>query len=68
MQEGADAIYMAYIRHNIMADVNYYTRVLKMLGNSTYLAPDRGMTKVAAEANIKSNVIYIMTILVIIIG
>lgn len=28
VQEGADAIYMAYQRHDIMAEVNFYSRLL----------------------------------------
>lgn len=36
--EGANAIYGAYYRHDIMADVNFNTRLLSMLSTGLYWA------------------------------
>ncbi|CAD8089671.1 unnamed protein product [Paramecium primaurelia] len=60
VQEGADAIYLSYMRHNIMADVNFYTRLLQMLGNSTYIADKHGYTTTTADTFIKANLSYLV--------
>lgn len=56
VKEGADAIFMSFRRHNLMADVNFYTRMLQMLGNSTFTAKNRGYDEATADTFIKANV------------
>lgn len=57
VQEGADAIYQAYFRHNIMADVNFYTRLLEMLATGKYYTRD-GTQVETLENQIKTNVYH----------
>ncbi|KAM3130308.1 hypothetical protein pb186bvf_017604 [Paramecium bursaria] len=55
MQEGSNAIYTGYLRHNVMADVNFYTRLLSMLGNFTYTPTSRRSTVAAVQTQVQTN-------------
>jgi hypothetical protein len=53
---GLNAIYNAYMRHTLLADVIFYCRMLNLLGKDIYI-PRKDDTKESVENELKTNVI-----------